>query len=135
MVTQKAMIAVMIVWLASSIASLLKFAERKQLNGFAVIVSLLTPLFLLVFMAQFSLYAYREKFTSFALPKKIFAVISFAIQEIQIVPLMHTTVINWACSAIEARKSKSTNHPMKGVPVRVAIENLHWRIFSSSPIA
>lgn len=96
--TQKILVASLVIWLACSIASILKFMERKQLTIANVLTSLIIPIFLVVFMVDLFEHVYQTDFRLLPLPRKIVRSFKFLLIEIQIVPLMHTMLIKAFCS-------------------------------------
>ncbi len=129
--TQKILVASLAIWLAASISSILKFMERKQLTIANVLTSLFIPVFLVIFMVDLFGYVYQTDFLSLTLSRKIVRSVNFLFIEIQIVPLMHTMLIESFCSmqaksaepkiiSFDFRKSESGKR---------ALEDLHERIF------
>ena len=101
--TQKILVVSLVIYLACSIASILKFMERKQLTIVNVLNSLIIPIFLAVFMVDLFGHVYQTDFRSLPLPRKILRSFKFLLIEIQIVPLMHTMLIESFCSIKEER--------------------------------
>ena len=96
--TQKILVVSLIIRLACSVASVLKFMERKQLTIANVLISLLVPLFLAIFMIDLFGHVYQTDFRSLPFSRKILRSLKFVLIEIQIVPLMHTMLIESFCS-------------------------------------
>ena len=133
MMTQKVVIVLMIICLAFSVASIIKFAERKQLTSFSLLTSMFMPIFHLIFMVYFFLYVYRRDFRLITFPDRFFCAIKFVFIELQIIPLIHTTVIDMFCCLQKEERAKVIffNFKKSTVPARLAIENLHGRIVNS----
>ena len=127
--TQKILVASLVIWLACSIASILKFMERKQLTIANVLTSLIIPIFLAVFMVDIFGHVYQTDFRSLPLPRKILRSFKFMFIEIQIVPLMHTMLIESFCSMqtesepqiifFDFRKSESGKRALKDLRERI----------------
>ena len=130
MTTQNLTVALMIICLAAIVASILKFAEKNQLRIFTVIASLLMPILLSTFMVSFFIYVYKKDFSSLAFPKKIIKMFSFMLLEIQVTPLIHTTLVNTICETQEEPKFKLI-FPLikKNIFNRMAVESLHEKYF------
>lgn len=129
---QKMIIALMIVCLALCIASIIKFVERKQLTVFSLAFSMFMPIFCLMFMVYFFVYVYQKDFRLIAFPNRFFCSVKFIFTEIQIIPLIHTTVIDiFCCSQKENCAEVFSFRLKKSTPAKVAVEDLHGRIVSS----
>ena len=128
--TQNLTVALMIICLAVIFASILKFAEKNQLRISIVIASLLMPILLPTFMVSFFIYVYKKDFSSLAFPQKIIRMFRFMLLEIQIIPLIHTTLINMICETQEEPKFKLF-FPLikKNIFNRMAVESLHEKCF------
>ena len=72
MMTQKILIVVAILCLTVSVASVIKFSERKRLTFFTGLISLFMPIFLAVFMIYFFMYVYKKDFISLSVSQRIF---------------------------------------------------------------
>lgn len=96
--TQRVIIVSLVIWLACSVASMLKFMERKQLTSANVLISLIIPLFLVMFMIDLLGHVYQTDFRSLPFSRKILCSLKFMSIEIQIVPLIHTMLIESFCS-------------------------------------
>ena len=108
MTTQNLTVALMIICLAAIVASILKFAEKNQLRIFTVIASLLMPILLPTFMVSFFIYVYKKDFSSLVFPKKIIKMFRFMLLEIQVTPLIHTTLVNIICETQETDYKESS---------------------------
>lgn len=128
--TQKVLIGALIIYLACSVASILKFMERKQLTIANVLTSLIIPIFLAVFMVDLFGYVYQTDFRSLPLPRKILRSFKFMFIEIQIVPLMHTMLIKSFCSMQAESKPQIISFGfMKSASGKRALEDLREIIF------
>lgn len=132
MMTQKVIIVLMIICLAFSLASIIKFAERKQLTGFSLMVSMFMPILYLIFMMHFFVYVYRRDLQLIIFPDRFFCTVKFVFIELQITPLIHTTIINMFCCLQKEERAKVIFFDFKkSAPAKVAVEDLHGRIVSS----
>ena len=132
MMTQKVIIVLMIICLAFPVASIIKFAERKQLTGFSLVVSMFMPILYLIFMMHFFVYVYRRDLQLMVFPDRFFCAVKFDFIELQITPLIHTTIINMFCCLQKEERAKVIFFNFKKcAPAKVAVENLHGRIVSS----
>lgn len=129
MMTQKIVIALLIVCLAASIASVLKFAERNQFRSSTFVISLLMPFFLVFFMFDFGLYVYKKDLRCVKFPEKINSVFRFILLEIQIVPLIHTKLVEMFCDILKDKKV-TIFQVKKNILVRAAAEDLRGKVFS-----
>lgn len=132
MMTQKLIIVLMIICLAFSVASIIKFAERKQLTGFSLMVSMFMPILHLIFMTYFFIYVYRRDLQLIVFPDRFFYAVKFVFIELQITPLIHTTIINMFCCLQKEESAKVIFFNFKkSTPAKVVVEDLHGRIVSS----
>lgn len=132
MVAQKVIIVLMIICLAFSVASIIKFSERRQLTGFSLIVSMFMPIFYLIFMMHFFVYVYRRDLQLIVFPDRFFCAVKFVLIELQITPLIHTTIINMFCCLQKEESAKVIFFNFKkSASAKVAVEDLHGRIVSS----
>lgn len=129
MITQKMIVALMIICLAVIVASILKFAEKKQIHVSTVTASLFMPILLPMFMIDFFTYVYKKDFFSLAFPKKIIRAFRLMLLEIQIAPLIHTTLIEMICCSQKESTSKFV------FPIKETVEDLHVRISFANKIA
>ncbi len=132
MMTQKVIIVLMIICLAFSVASIIKFAEKKQLTGFSLAVSMFMPILHLIFMMHFFVYVYRRDLQLIVFPDRFFCAVKFVFIELQITPLIHTTIINMFCCLQKDESTKVSFFNFKrSTPAKMAVEDLHGRIVSS----
>ena len=88
-------------------------------------------IFLAIFMIHFCRYVYRKDFITLGISRRIFSVFKFMVFEIQILPLLHTTLIKVICTCMDSETTSKViffQFP-KAVPVKSAVEELHGRIF------
>lgn len=97
MMVQKFLIALLIVYLACFIASLLKFAEREQLDVFNSVLSLFMPLLLLRLMIKVSVFSWEHDFYHLPPTKKFFSAVKLVLFQIRFTPSIHTRFINRIC--------------------------------------
>ena len=130
---QKVVIALMIVFLAILTASILKFAEKKQLDVSTVIYSFFSPFFLAILMISFFVYVYAHDLRPIPIAKRFFCVFKFIVIEIQFVPVMHTALINTICSAKKEANAKiEITQLRRSAPTQTMIKGLHGMIFSAN---
>ena len=128
--TQNFTIALMIICLAVIVASILKFAEKNQLHISTVIASLLMPILLPMFIVSFFIYVYKKDFSSLTFSKKNIKMFRFMLLEIQIIPFIHTTLVNIICEAQEEPKFKPVFPLIKNnIFNRMTVESLHEKYF------
>ena len=136
MMTQKVIITLMIIFLAVIVASILKFAEKNQVHTSTIAASFFMPILLPMFMIYFFMYVYKKDFLAFAFTRKIIQIFRFIFLEIQITPLIHTTLIDIICCLQKEPDSKFVIFQFKrSSPAKVAVENLHGRVSFASKLA
>lgn len=137
MMIQKVIITLMIIYLAICFASIVKFVERGRFTGTAILLSLCMPVLLLKFMSDFFVRSYVKSLRSLTLPKKIFGVPKFAFHALQLMPLVHTAIIDAICYCFQREmNTKGLFSQFKlSTPVRVARENLREKISSTGEFA
>ena len=76
------------------------------------------------------MYIYKNDFSSLAFPPKFIKMFRFMLLEIQIIPLIHTTLVNIICETQEEPKFKLV-FPLikKNIFNRMAVESLHEKCF------
>ena len=129
--TQKILVASLTIWLACSVASMLKFMERKQLTIANVLTSLFIPVILVMFMVDLFGHVYQTDFRSLTFSRKIVRSVNFLFIEMQIVPLMHTMLIEAFCSMqAESTEPKIISFDFrKSESGKRALEDLRERVF------
>lgn len=133
MMIQKIVIALIIVFLAILTASILKFAEKKQLDVSSVIYSFFSPFFLVILMIRFFVYVYDNDLRPLPISKRFLCAFKFMVIEIQFIPIMHTTLINTICSVKEETNSKIEITQLgRSAPTQTVIKGLHGIIFATS---
>lgn len=97
MMAQKILIASLTIWLAVSVASVLKFTVRKQLNMFVAVLSLLMPLEFLCLMIKVNALFLEQDLKRFSLAKKVSLTFKFIMFQIRFAPSIHTIFIDGIC--------------------------------------
>lgn len=131
MMETKVIIALIIVCLGTCIASILKLAARKQLTVFGVFFSMLMPILMLRFMVHFFRHVYKKNIKELAFPGKFFDTIKFVFIEIQIIPLIHTAMVDGIASLQEELSLSKISFPLdkKNKFLKVLIEDFHQKKF------
>ena len=130
-------IALIIVCLGTCIASILKLAERKELTVSRAAYSMLMPILVLLFMVHFFRYVYKKNLKELAFREKIFDTIKFVFIEIQIIPLIHTAMVDGIASLQEESSLSKISFPLdkKNKFLKVLIEDFHQKKFlPNSPV-
>ena len=106
--TQKLLIALAAVYLACSIASILKIAARKQLNVSITVLSLLMPLEFLYLMIKVNALFWEQDLKRFSFAKKVSLTFKFIMFQFQFAPSIHTIFIDGICRHLKENSGTRT---------------------------
>ncbi|MBR1806268.1 MAG: hypothetical protein IJ774_07785 [Selenomonadaceae bacterium] len=101
MMAQKILIASLTIWLAVSVASVLKFTVRKKLNVFVAVLSFFIPLLLVRLMIKVNVLFWKDDLNHFSLVKKLSLASKFMLFQTRFAPSIHTIFIDGICRRLK----------------------------------
>ena len=120
---------------AAQVTGILKLAEKKSVRLSTVTASLLMPILLPVFMVDFFAYVCKKDFSSLTFQKNFLRAVKFMLIEIQLAPLIHTTLIEmFSCTQKESGLKIVFPIFQKNTFVRSAVEDLRLRVSYANKI-